>query len=200
VTWVWNRWQRTAHLTVAGPKGDPLSPDNLSLLREQLTNSRDPNRPLMMANMVRVPVAITARLLRDPAYAADAVTDAARQMIVGTFAFEAMELGRAVHLSEIHAVLQSVDGVIAVDVDLLHLRDHDDLSPAERAVRSVDADPVQTHIRIYSARPTPADPSEIDRYQRESYEPGPVPIVLPAEQAYIADPTRDVVLSVVQAF
>ncbi|MFV2054107.1 hypothetical protein [Aliiroseovarius sp. YM-037] len=199
VTWVWNRMERTAHLTVAGPEGMPVSPENLALLHTQLTASRDPNRPLMIANMVRVPIVLAAKLLRDPAHEADAVIAAARDAMTTAFAFEGVGIGRPVHLSDAFAVLQGVAGVQAVDIDLLHLKDHADLSGAERAVRSVTADPVQPHIRLYPARPTPDDATKIDRYQSDAYLPGPPPVVLPAEQAYIADPAFDLSLTVVEA-
>lgn len=199
VTWVWNRMQRSVHLTVAGPRGAALAPESLSLLYDQLTASRDPNRPLMLANMVRVPIVLSAKLLRNPAYEADAVADAARAAMTAAFGFDTVEMGRPVHLSDAFAVLQGVAGVSAVDIDLLHLKDHADLSADERAVRSVTGDPVQTHIRLYPARPTPTDPANIDRYQSQAYLPGSPPLVLPAEQAYIAEPATDLTLTVVEA-
>jgi predicted phage baseplate assembly protein len=199
VTWVWNRLERTVHLTVAGPAGAPLSVDNLALLHAQLTASRDPNRPLLIANLVRVPIAIAAKLSVDPAYSEDAVTDAARAALLDAFAPESIGIGQAVRLSGIYAILQAVAGVRAADIDLLHLKHHAELSPDERAVRSVTSAAVQTHIRLYSARPLPADAGDIDRYQRAAFEPGPPPIVLPAEQAYIADGALDVTLTAVGA-
>ena len=199
VTWVWNRMQRTAHLTVAGPEGAALSAESLSLLHAQLTASRDPNRPLMLSNMVRVPIVVSAKLLRDPAYEADALKAGAEAALTAAFAFAAVEMGRPVHLSHVFAVLQGVAGVRAVDVDLLHLKDHADLSADERAVRSVTAGPVQAHIRLYPARPRPDDPAKIDRYQRAAYLPGDPPAVLPAEQAFIAEPATDLTLNVVEA-
>lgn len=199
VTWVWNRMQRTAHLTVAGAGGVALAPESLTLLHDQLTASRDPNRPLMLANMVRVPIVLRAKLLRDPAFDADSVAEAARAAIVAAFGFDVVGIGRPVHLSDAYAVLQGVAGVSAVDIDLLHLKDHAELTAAERAVRSVSADPVQVHIRLYPARPRPDDPAQIDRYQSAAYLPGPPPPVLPAEQAYLADPATDLTLTVVEA-
>jgi hypothetical protein len=191
--------ERTVHLTVAGPAGAPLSVDNLALLHAQLTASRDPNRPLLIANLVRVPIAIAAKLSVDPAYSEDAVTDAARAALLDAFAPESIGIGQAVRLSGIYAILQAVAGVRAADIDLLHLKHHAELSPDERAVRSVTSAAVQTHIRLYSARPLPADAGDIDRYQRAAFEPGPPPIVLPAEQAYIADGALDVTLTAVGA-
>ncbi|SDF43518.1 putative baseplate assembly protein [Salipiger thiooxidans] len=197
--WVWMRMQRTAHLTVAGPGGAALPPETLVLLHGMLTASRDPNRPLVLANMVRIPVALNARLLRDPAYRSEDVAEAARRAVLEVFDFGTVGIGRPVHLSNAHALLQSVPGVLAVDIDLLQLADHADLTPAERKLRAVTAAPVQPHIRLFRARPTPQDPARIDRYQSAAFAPGPPPPVLPAEQAYIADPATDLQLTVVEA-
>ena len=66
-------------------------------------------------------------------------------------------------------------------------------------MRSVTADPVQPHIRIYPARPTPANPADIDRYARAGFD-GPVPpFVLAAEQAFVEDPAGDIALTVVES-
>ncbi|WP_116132700.1 hypothetical protein [Tropicimonas sp. IMCC34043] len=198
VTWVWNRMERTAHLTVAGPGGAPIPAETLRLIHAQLGASRDPNRPLMIAGMVRVPIVIAAALLRDPAWRAEDVMAGGRAALEAAFGFDTRGIGAAVHLSDIFAILQGVAGVRAVDVNLLHLKDHADLTAAERSLRSVTSDPVQPHIRLFAARPLPATPSEIDRYQARAYLPGPVPAVLPAEQAFIEDPAGDISLTVVE--
>jgi hypothetical protein len=110
-----------------------------------------------------------------------------------------MPLGQAVHASDVYAALQGARGVRAVDVDLLHLKGHNTLTAAERALRAVTAAPVQDHIRIFEARPTPADPALIDRYARAGFV-GPVPPpVLSAEQAYFENPAADVTLTIVEA-
>ena len=71
VTWVWHSLQRAVHLTVAGPGGAALSTASMDVLYAALTAARDPNRQLFLANLVRVPIVVGARLLRDPAYTAD---------------------------------------------------------------------------------------------------------------------------------
>ncbi len=65
-------------------------------------------------------------------------------------------------------------------------------------MRAVTADPVQDHIRIFPARPTPADTSLIDRYARAGFTGSPPP-VLAAEQAFIQDPAVDLGFVVVEA-
>ena len=197
VTWVWSEFERAVHVTVAGPEGNKLSAASLALLHGALDTARDPNRSLILANFVRVPIVISARLLRDPAFEADAMLEDARSKLLARFAFDAMPLGAAVFASEIYAKLQSATGVLAVDIDVFHLKHYQDLTATERAVRAVDTGSLQPHIRIFPARPTPPL-ALIDRFARAGFE-GPPPPVLAAEQAFIEDPAADLVLTAVEA-
>jgi hypothetical protein len=198
VTWVWSEFERAVHVTVAGPDGDKLSTASLGLLRGALDAARDPNRPLFLANFVRIPIVIVARLLRNPAYEAEAVLDDARAKMLALFAFDAMPLGAAVFASEIYARLQSATGVLAADVDVFQLKHYQDLTATERAIRAVDAGPLQPHIRIFPARPAPPL-ALIDRFARAGFAGAAPPAVLAAEQAYIAEPAADLVLTTVEA-
>jgi predicted phage baseplate assembly protein len=198
VTWVWHALQRAVHLTVAGPNGAVLSPASMGLLYDALTAARDPNRQLFLANLVRVPLVVGARLLRDPAFTADLAFANATAALGEAFSFEAMALGAAVHASHVMAVMQSARGVAAVGLDLFQLKGFAALSPKEREVRAVTAGPVQDHIRIFPARPTPSDTSLIDRYARAGFTGSPPP-VLAAEQAFIETPATDLDLVVVEA-
>ncbi len=197
VTWVWSELERAVHVTVAGPEGNTLSAASLGLLRGALDTARDPNRPLMLGNFVRVPIVISARLLRNPDFEADAMLDGARAKILALFAFDAMPLGAAVFSSEIYATLQSATGVVAADIDVFHLKNYSDLTAIERAIRAVDAGPLQPHIRIFPARPTPPL-GLIDRFARAGFEGSPPP-VLAAEQAFIEEPAADLILTAVEA-
>jgi hypothetical protein len=197
VTWAWSESERTVHVTVAGPTGDALSGASLARLRGALDMARDPNRPLFLANFVRVPIVITARLLRDPAFEADAMLEDARARLRAFFAFDAMPLGEAVFASQIYATLQSATGVLAVDIDMLQLKNYGDLSTIEQASRAVDLSPRQAHIRIFPARPAPPL-ALIDRYARAGFTGSPPP-VLAAEQAFIEDPAADLILIAVEA-
>lgn len=197
VTWVWYELQRAVHLTVAAAAGAKLSEDALGKLYVALNAVRDPNRRLFLANLVRVPIVVKVRIIADPALEQEKVLQAARAGIAQLFSFEAMPLGAAVHASHVYSALQ-VKGVLAVGIDLFHLKGFQSLSAKERAVRAVTADPVQQHIRIFEARPTPSDPSLIDRYAHAGFVGSPPP-VLPAEQAFIQNPATDLALSLVEA-
>jgi hypothetical protein len=199
-TWVWQRLEKTVHLTVGAAGGAALSTDSLRMLHDALTASRDPNRPLLLANLVRVPLVVRAKLLREAEFEADGVLEAARAALIAHFDFAAMPLARAVHASDIYAVLQGSRGVLAVDLDLFHLKGYADLTAAERMVRAVTKDAVQRHIRIFPARPTPGDTDLIDRFAKAGFAGPTTPPVLAAEQAYIANSAADIDLRVVEAF
>jgi hypothetical protein len=199
VTWVWLDLQRAAHLTVAGSGGSRLSKASLDTIYEALTGARDPNHHLLLANLVRVPVVVRARIVADLAFDSDVVMQNARVALNDLFSFEAMPLGAAVHASHVYAALQMAKGVAAVGLDVFNLKGFATLTAKEAAVRAVTLDPVQPHIRIFPARPTPDDASLIDRYARVAFDGSVPPPVLPAEQAYIEDPRTDVALVLVGA-
>lgn len=199
VTWVWYELQRAAHLTVAGPDGAPLSSAALATLYSALGAARDPNRRLFLANLIRVPIVVKARILPDPARDPDTVLANARAALEALFAFDALPLGAAVHASHVYAAAQSATGVSAVGLDVFQLKGYATLTAVERAIRDVTTAAVQQHIRIFPARPKPGDPLKIDRYVKAAFDDMPIPPVLPAEQAYIAQPATDLDLSIVEA-
>jgi hypothetical protein len=198
VTWVWRGLERAVHLTVAAPGGEKLSAASLATAHAALRAAGDPNRPLFLSNLVRVPVVVKAKLLVDSAFDRDSVREAARAALLAVFAFDAMPLAYAAHASSIYAALQSVAGVAAVDLDVFHLKGYADLTAAERAIRSVSAAPLQPHIRVFPARAAPPV-AQLDRFSRAGFEGNVPPPVLAAEQLYVADPDEDVDLVVAEA-
>ena len=199
VTWVWHELQRAVHLTVAAPDGLPLSPAAMTTLYQALTAARDPNRRLFLANLIRIPIVVKARILPDPAFVPDKVLENARAALAALFAFETMPLGAAVHASQVYAAAQSAAGVRAVGLDIFHLKGFATLTATERAIRAVTTDPVQQHIRIFPARPKPDDPTKIDKFVKAAFGAAPLPPVLPAEQAHIALPATDLDLVLVES-
>lgn len=198
VTWVWRHLERAVHISAAGPGGSKLSAASLATLAAALDTVRDVNRPLFLANLVRVPVIVSARILRDLNHDADAVLAAARANLLALLAFETTPLGTAVFLSAIYGALQDTTGVAAVDIDTFQLKGHAGLTATERGTRAVTAAPVQPHIRIFPARPTPA-PGLIDRFARAGFEGPTPPPVLAAEQAFVEAPASDIRLTIVEA-
>jgi len=197
VTWVWFDLQRAVHLTIAGPDGIALSDASFDIVYRALTAARDPNQRLFLAHLVRVPLVITARVVPDPKLTAEAVLANAQQSLLNLFAFARMPLATAVHASHVYAALQRSQGVSAVILDTFNLKGFATLTPKEAAVRAVTTDPVQHHVRIFPARPTPSDPTLIDRYARAGFAGSTPPPVLAAEQAFIENPVTDIVLFIV---
>ena len=197
VTWVWHELQRAVHVSVIGPDGLKLSQAAMARLQASIEASRDINHPMFLANIVRVPIVVSAKLLRNPKFEADSVLAAAREKLLGLFAFDRVMPGEAVFASTVYAALQSAEGVLAVDVDVFNLKGYADLTATELAIRAVDGDSLQPHVRIYPARPTPPL-GQIDRFARAGFEGSPPP-VLAAEQVFIEMPESDVALNVVEA-
>lgn len=187
-TWVWAAGQRAAHVTVGAQEGGTFSDAVLARIHSGITTQRDPNRLLLLGNYRPLPVLIGATLTVDGAYVASEVAEAAQAALLEAFAFENRAFGEPVHLSDIHALLQGVAGVTAVDVDQLRLKrpetmnevDFDAFLDQRAVARKADGSvrPLQQHLRIYPARPIQNGP----------------PWVLAAEQAFIEVPGEDVVL------
>ena len=157
-------------------------------MHASLTAQRDPNRPLRLDNYLPLAIEIAATLMVDASFVASQVAAAARSALQSALSFEVQAFGQPVHLSDIHAVLQSVAGVTAVDVDRLMFKRSADFTEAEfqdfldqRAVQRLADGTVaelQPRLRIYPARP--------DR--------SAAPWVRPAEQAYLEQPAQDLLL------
>lgn len=191
--WVWRGLEKAVHLTVAGQKGGTFSPEELSTLHSGLTRQRDPNHPLLLANVSRVAVEIAAVVAVDARFVRDAVAREARRALLEALDFDHLGFAEPIHLSDVYRVLQEVEGVDHVDVDLLHFQGRGNWTPANYAARGADAKPVQEHVRIFPARPWSGS-ALADPIVQRIFGANP-PAVLPAEQAYVDVPARDVRLT-----
>lgn len=166
--WVWRGLDRIVHLTVAttaataaaitataapaATTAGDLSPTALARLHASLDAARDPNIALLLANALRVPIRVAAKLVVDPDQARDAVLDAARARLLARLSFAGTGLGQALHASQVIATLQATPGVLGVDLDRLHFRDAAAWTPAQLAARGATARPDQPHLRLFAAR------------------------------------------------
>jgi hypothetical protein len=189
-TWVWRGLERVVHVSIAGQSGAPFSAETLRLLHSGLTAARDPNHMLLLGNVCRVGVRVVATIAVEKSFLREDVLAAAREALAAFVSFERMPIARALHQSDLYAALQAVRGVAFVDLDHFHLRGVAAWSDAELASRGATADPVQRHLRMFEARPLRQ--AMLDPAVRGCF-PGPLPEVLPAEQAYAE--AGDLVLS-----
>jgi hypothetical protein len=192
-TWVWRGLEKAVHLTVAGQRGGILSPEALKTLHAALSRQRDPNHPLLLANVCRVPIEIEARVGVEDRFVRDAVARAARQALLQSLDFEHVGFAQSIHRSDLYRVLQEVPGVLFVDLDRLHFKDRSEWDADGYLARGADAGPLQEHVRIFAARPGSGSTLK-DPIVKKDYGSSP-PEVLPAEQAFLEMPSQDVRLT-----
>ena len=182
-TWVWRGLDRVVHLTVAAQGRGDLSPLALARLHAALDAARDPNHALLLANALRVPIRIAAKLVVEPDRERDAVLAAARSRLLDFFSFARAQLGLAVHASQVIATLQATQGIAGVDPDRLHFNGAEGWTVVQLAARGATAKPAQAHLRLFAARAPAA----------ALFDPFAAPLlaadveVVPAEIATLAD-------------
>ncbi|HET9229141.1 MAG TPA: baseplate J/gp47 family protein [Thermoanaerobaculia bacterium] len=192
-TWVWRGLEKAVHLTVAGQKGGAFSTDALKTLHSALTRQRDPNHPLLLANVSRVPIEIEAKVTVESRFVREAVAREVRKALREALDFDRMDFAQPLHLSDVYRILQEVRGVLFVDIDIFHFQGRGNWTPANYAARGSDDKPVQEHVRIFPARPRSGTALQ-DPIVAKLFPQG-APEVLPAEQAFIEVESRDVRLT-----
>jgi hypothetical protein len=124
-TSVWTGQARGVFLTVAGPasvaveENSALHDNLLAAMRE----GGDPRVMVRVASYRKASFQIAATLKCDPDHEPDKVLGAVRDALRSAFSFDARQFGQPVALSEVITTMQSVDGVVAVDVDELSRTD-----------------------------------------------------------------------------
>lgn len=110
------------HLTVAGVGGAAVEPG--SVLFESLFRAieavRLPGPPLRLASYEPLPFDVSAKLVVDSRFRSADVFERVRELLLTTYAFDRRELGQPLYASEIVTVIQSVAGVVAVDLDAVY--------------------------------------------------------------------------------
>ncbi len=159
--------QPRIHLTVAATdRTPPLQPAFRAALRGFLDARRDPNQPLVIADFTPISVDLTVKVEPEPDLLPENVLAAVAAALsagrnpdgtYGLFAFERLDFGLSLHLSDIYAAVQGVPGVRAALVTRFRHR-------ARAGELEADIPPVETHIFIRNTEllrcdNDPADPS-----------------------------------------
>jgi predicted phage baseplate assembly protein len=131
--WAWNGRTRQILVTVAGPDGADITPggDTHQHLLQALAFSGDPFARVQVVSYRRALFRVGAKVKVDGDFVRAKVLSAVEEALRSRFAFAARAFCQPVVLSEVVAVMQSVAGVIAVDVDTLGRTDS---PPALRSV------------------------------------------------------------------
>jgi predicted phage baseplate assembly protein len=124
-TWTWFGEKRGVFVTVAGPEGAEISETSplYENLLDAMHDAGNPLVPLMVRSYQPGLFRIVAALKIDTAFLNDIVLAKAERKLRDNFSFAARQFGQPVHLSEVIATLQDVEGVVAVNVTGLYRSD-----------------------------------------------------------------------------
>ena len=115
--------EQQVFLTVAGPKGAkfPSGDPTLRALRTSLLGHGKPYLPLRVLSYVPVTFRLVAFVGIAEDHVPELVLPKVRAAVEKAFSFDEREFGEAVDLSDVVKVIHSIDGIVSVDVDFLHL-------------------------------------------------------------------------------
>jgi predicted phage baseplate assembly protein len=183
------------HVTVAGIDDVPIddTSDLLTSLADALQHFGDPTVFVQVKPRELLALVVIANVIIDADYLWDDVAARARAALVAAFSFAKRGLGQPAYLSEAIAALQSVAGVVAVDVDVFDAISEQELTDADALTKKLDQlkgnDPErpQPQTVVSAARARRDEPSAINRA-------GPVRPILPAQLAFIVPEVADTVI------
>jgi hypothetical protein len=120
-TWTWDGQVRGMFVTVAGPDGAAIKSNSATYknLLAALEQSGEPYIPVRVQSYTKVYFEVQASVKFDPDYDQTKVLAAVEAALRANFSFTARTFGQPVLLSEVMAVMQTVPGVIAVDITAL---------------------------------------------------------------------------------
>jgi predicted phage baseplate assembly protein len=156
-TWTWDGRTRGVFLTVAGPLGAAISASLAGDLIVAIHDTGDPFVPVRVASFAKALFKVAGKIKVDPEYETDPVLTAAQDALREEFSFENRQFGQPVVLSEVIALLQSVAGVVAVDLDSLY--------------RTGSA--VKLNARLEANLPNGGDPATLGAAELLTLDPAP---------------------------
>ncbi|MFP5261563.1 MAG: putative baseplate assembly protein [Blastocatellia bacterium] len=137
-TWTWFGEKRGVFVTVAGAEGAEVKPDSklYQNLSKAMLEAGDPTVPLIVASyqprFFRIRAAVSLR----PDFLQEKVFAEIEQKLRESFSFDARGFGQPVNLSEVVAVIQSIRGVVAVDmIEFYRTDETPQLSPRLEAAK-----------------------------------------------------------------
>jgi hypothetical protein len=119
---MWDGEQQVVYITIASASGDTVdeSSDLFRNLSTAINKARHSNHKVIIESFNPLFFDIKVKVLVDSNYLADKVIDEVEAVLENAFSFELRQFGQSVTPSEITAIIQNVEGVIAVDLDTLN--------------------------------------------------------------------------------
>jgi predicted phage baseplate assembly protein len=119
-SWTWNGQQRGIFVTVAGQDGREVDDETIATLISSMREVGDPYVQLQVRSYEPLYFKVKFNISVAPDYLPDKVKEAVRERLRDAFSFANRQFGQSVTISELVAVIQPVEGVVAVDVDALY--------------------------------------------------------------------------------
>ncbi|UUZ68698.1 putative baseplate assembly protein [Polaromonas sp. P2-4] len=145
----------TIAITVAGQDGTELSSNNpvWNNLRLALKASGDPHVNVTLLSYQPSPFHLGLKVKRDPSYELKPLLAAVEAVLRSHFAFDARSLGQPVLQSGVIAVVHSVPGVVAVDLDFLY----GGTAPVAQTLKSRQTRLLASRMRVSGGVALPAE-------------------------------------------
>jgi hypothetical protein len=122
--WLWDGEVHFVHITVASANAGTV--DKMSELYKNLwlgiEGAKDPVQEFRIDSFNSLSFNLSASVLVDSRYIKEKILAAVTDALNQTFSFEQRSFAQAVTQSEVLAVMQGVEGVIAVDLNALYLK------------------------------------------------------------------------------
>lgn len=124
--WIWRGEHRIVHVTVAGPDGAAVDPSSrLSTnLTAALSAAGDPHQLFQLDSYERLTFRVGAALFVAADHEPASVKAAVAAALLTAFSFDRRGFGQPVAASEVIAVAQGAEGVVAVDLTALAISSH----------------------------------------------------------------------------
>lgn len=154
-TWYWDGEEQAVLLTVAGVRDKDPSPI-LTELVDYLNVRRDRNRKLRVSARKKMPIRMAIEVKADSDYLDKDVHAAVTMALNDHLAFENLNLGQSIHLSDLYQAIQCVGGVVASHITMLQFKGLSDSELKKRLAtfhleNGINVpDSVQNHLYISS--------------------------------------------------
>lgn len=124
---LWQGNQQVIHVTVAPTTDSEFDADapTLQKLRNAIESLRDPGLPLEIDPHQPRFFTLSAKVACDPRYILEDVELVVRDMLETHFSYAARDIAQPVSAAEVISKIQSVDGVVFVDLDALQVYQED---------------------------------------------------------------------------
>ena len=116
---IWNGEKHLVHITVAAPQSNSLDENIKANLIKAIDNVRHINYAVSVNNFKSVKFHVKAKIFIDSRYIKEKVVKQAEEKLKSTYCFDKSNFASSITPSHVISELQSVDGVVATDLDVL---------------------------------------------------------------------------------